>query len=313
MSTNTKKKIDLTPSLKRPMDRGALSNDSATLRALVGQLNNPALTGADVPDDQKPAPSAQSESQPTIPQDSIPTADEQQPPVTVTKGAGPAVPPATSVPSTAPAPSVTVKKLVMLTGRNAEKVARAVPGAQTFRLYGPVAVLADYLFPGFDEEIIGAAQTLGEIIAWGNGEVDDDHPISTQRIVFVKMIRSLAGVIPIPSITWANFGNPGFWVDACLNGIKDSAEKSPGTQIFLLGILNKIEFQYFAAQKFSHWHVMSPRAPGGDDLNSMLDNSVTRQISQQRDGAKLMCVWSEERTPPVSSRIWSLADFLKLF
>lgn len=324
--SNPKKKIDLTPSLKRPMDPAAMSTDSATLRALVGQLNNPAITGAEVPEDEvagqktatsRPAPSAGS---PTIPQDSIPTAEEQQ--QQVTKAPGLAGSPRDIQPSPTPGPFVTspspvkVKKLVLLTGRNADKVANAIRQAEKFRLYGPVSALAAYLFPGFDEKTEGAAQTLGEIIAWGNGEINEDYPVSTQRIVFIKMIRSLAGVLGgavSSAINWATFGTGGFWVDACLNSIKDYTEKNPNGQVFLLGIITKLEFEYFIAQGFSHWHVMSPRSPGGDDINSMLDNSVTRQISQQRDGAKLKCVWSEDRTPPVSSRLWSLADFVKLF
>jgi len=42
-------KIDLTPELKKPMDRNLMNNDAAVLRSLVADMNNPALTGAEVP------------------------------------------------------------------------------------------------------------------------------------------------------------------------------------------------------------------------------------------------------------------------
>lgn len=42
-------KIDLTPKLKRPLDTDQLGRDVAALNNLVGVLNNPNITGAEVP------------------------------------------------------------------------------------------------------------------------------------------------------------------------------------------------------------------------------------------------------------------------
>jgi hypothetical protein len=49
------KNIDLTPELKKPMDRNLMNNDVAVLRSLVADMNNPALTGAVVPKEEKAA------------------------------------------------------------------------------------------------------------------------------------------------------------------------------------------------------------------------------------------------------------------
>jgi hypothetical protein len=293
----------------RPLDKSAMSNDNATLRALVAQLNDPRVTGAEVPKDEKyDAPSGAGGA--TIIAPATPVEQDKPAPVV-----------ATPAPAGVQAPAPRISMRLFFTGRGVSDIVRAI-GAIEYNIAKPVTDLASKLFPAIvfadDSNLTkafapGVESFLLTLKAWGSGEVSPAFPITPARAIFIKMIHSMygaPGALPL-GIDWAKFGtDEGFWIDSCINAAKAQVDSDPGVRVVVTGLTSEHEFKYIQAQGFSHWHSMARPGIGGvvDSLSNALDNSVTRQISTARNGTKLHCIW-KDTTAPTSSRLWSLADF----
>jgi hypothetical protein len=304
----------LKPNLTRPLDKSALSNDSATLRALTGMLNNPAITGAVVPKGETTA----------LPTNALPPGSTPEHPDVPLPGAATPFPSAqtagiTLPPPQAPATTFAQTKVgprLLFTGRGLSDTVRAI-GAIEYNISAPVLRLAQKFFNDSifveDEGIKanpGAVSFLATIRAWGSGELSAAFPITPARAIFVQMIRSLAAIpdaLPAGP-NWKRFGaDEGFWIDACVT----AAKASGGSRAVITGISNKYEFDYIRAQGFSHWHIMARPGIGGnvDALSGSFDNDVTKQVSVSRNGAKLRCIW-KDTTPPISGRLWGVNEFV---
>lgn len=299
----------------RPLDKSALSNDNATLRALTGMLNNPLITGAEVPkggvEEKYDAPSGKDGATlpiPSSPLNDFPLPAETQPAAIVITTA-----PVAPVP---PIPSKIGLRLCF-TGRGLSDICTAI-GATEFNISGPVFSLALKFFPGQIQHTDGtyapgAESFVATLKAWGSGEISAAYPITPARAIFIQMIKSLAGIKnSLPSaVDWNKFGgDEGFWIDSCVNAAKSYAEEFPYARIVVTGLSTKHEFEYVRTQGFTHWHAMARPGVGGnvDALCSFLDNDVTKQISNQRNGARLRCIW-KDTVAPTSQRLWSMSDF----
>lgn len=297
--------------LSRPLDKQALANDNATLRSLVAQLNNPELTGAEVPIEEKPAAPV-----PPIKND-LPKTDL---PIPTTPPTPTPTPPAAPI---APPPAVTVPPKVggrlLMTGR-AAAVTLAQEIGQQVSIASPVIALAHALLGDTNliwessergKETPGASAFLASLKAFGAREYSPAYPLTVARAVFVKMIQSLAttGSLP-PGINWAQFGrDDGFWTDSAVAMAKSLFED--GQRVTVTGISTNEELNYFRSIGFSHWHVMSGPQTVSDPLTQALDNSVTEQISKQRNGPKLRCIWASKMPSP-SHRLWTVDEFKSL-
>lgn len=299
----------------RAMDRNAMANDGATLRALVAQLNNPELTGAVV----ESAPAAPA---PSFPNDLPTTTPPQQTPLAQTPSAATVATPQTASPAAStPAPSVAavppkVAQRLLMTGKFSANVAKDV--GQLVSIASPVIELARALMGnliweaseanGGVKETPGATAFLASLKAFGASEYNAAYPLTVARAVFVKMIQSLATTKSLPEgIDWSKFGTgDGFWVDSAVIMAKAIAED--GGRVTVTGITSKEELSYFLALGFSHWHVMAGPQPTSDPLTQALDNSVTEQISKQRNGPKLRCIWAS-KAPAPSNRLWTVDEF----
>jgi hypothetical protein len=315
----------LKPNLTRPLDKAAMSNDSATLRALTGMLNNPAITGAVVPKGETTAlPTT------ALPPGSIPDHSDVSPPSNIGGAApfpsaqtanapGSALPPAREVPAKeTPAAAVKVGLRLLFTGRGLSDTAHAI-GAIEYNISAPVFKLAQKFF---NESVFsdvnsisapGSVSFLATIKAWGAGEISAAFPITPARAIFVQMIRSLAGMADaLPAgPNWKRFGSDeGFWIDACVHAANEDNDSS-GRRVVITGIASKFEYDYIRSQGYSHWHIMARPGVGGnvDLLSGSFDNDVTKQVSVQRNGPKLRCIW-KDTTPPISGRLWAVADFV---
>jgi hypothetical protein len=298
------------PKLSRPLDKANLSNDNATLRNLIGVLNNPAITGAEVPESEKanfrPFPSAQT-----------PTSPEQQTQTQTPASASPtAAAPAVSVsPVAAPVPPPTApSNRLFFTGRGVSEVVKAI-GAYEFAINAPIIALARHFFPGLGASTAGAETFLSTLKAFGNGEFSTIHPATPGRATFIVMVRTLGkqGLLPGGDlIDWTKFGlDEGFWIDTALRQAEQYSDRA-----VITGISSEMEHQYFTAKGFQHWHITArpghKAGSGGaaaDKLNTAIDNNLTKQISQQREGRKLRAVWNDTANP-ISNRLWSVADFV---
>jgi hypothetical protein len=310
--------------LTRPLDKAALGNDAAMLRNLTGMLNDPRITGAEVPgaEKRKPFPSA-NDGGPTIPPEVIPAQDD------LTSGAAgdisqPLPPPVLSpasrvqpVATATPAPaSAKLGLKLFFTGRNVDQVLNSIPCAE-FGILKPVARLAEIFFPGIsfgDTALVntpGAAGFIASLRAWGAGEVSEAYPITDVRACFVTMMRSLAptGFLP-KGIDWSRFGaHDGFWIDVAVIAAQEFQKANPNARFAITGVTTQVELMYFRTLGLAHWHVMARPGVGiSNPIALALDNDVTAQISRERTGKKLRCIWNDS-TPPASPRLWSAAEF----
>lgn len=302
MSDDFKNSLNSKPA--RPLDKSNMSNDAATLRALTGMLNNPAITGAVVPKEEKyDGPASENGQTLAVAQ----TPSETAPPGALL-AAQTETPPASAI---QPLPKVSLR--LLMTGRNVGNVIQAI-GAQEFSLDGPVLGLAKAFFGPEAATLPGGEAFLATLRAWGAGVVSTAYPLTPARAVFKTMIHSLAApanqtLLP-KGIDWTKFGkDEGFWIDAVIRGAKAFSDANPTARIVFTGITGMTEFRYFQTLGASHWHVMArPGIGAAGQLSSNLDNDVTKQVSVKRQGPRLRCVWNDT-TPPISDRIWRLSDF----
>lgn len=294
----------LTPSKPaRPIDKAALANDAATLNGLVGMLNNPALTGAVV---EKPVP---------LPEDfetSVPAAPLIEEPVEQTQ-------------------TESTKRL-FFTGslKSGKDHAAALAGCKIYGFADPVYQVASHLFETeitslTGKDIPGVRSALQIIGQWGRGMVSERYPLTLERARFAHWVRRDGAKLfgSRFQVNWSQFGKTeSLWVDALIQRVADEPAEAR------IGVTNcrfMNEFKSLQAAGYTHWHIMcSPKT-----LNARLDGktavlkdtseqfalrlnqNVIEQISKQRNGKRLHCVWSDTEPSP-SPRLHSVESFLKI-
>lgn len=266
--------------LSRPL---VLGNDTGVINNLLGFLNNPEITGAQAPAPQKVL----------APKQPVPTA-----PVEIEPPSGPPV-----------SPTVTAApKFIFLTGRPGSGrrfLAKSI-GATIISLDAGVRSLIATLDPnaGTNYESL-----IPEIRAWGCGS---GKP-SIGQLLFVSTIHELvkSGVLPEQ---YENFGSENFWADTALALAADYSGP-----VVITDVTREADFRRLVSSGYSHYHVMcAPGTPGkrgvsgADSFASALDNDVIRQISANRSGTRLRCVWNDTVSAP-APRFYSVADFVGLF
>lgn len=299
--------------LKRPMDPAQMGSDVGALNALLGLVNNPNITGAEVPKETKSQPA----------------------PRPVAPIATPAIP--------VPPPRAITGNRFAFTGRlkvGKDYVASAL-AAKIFGFADPLYFLQDYFFgtsaatnPS-QKDIPGARQFLQTVGQWGWGAVNEKYPLTPARACFVKMIRSLATVNnEFPEhlhVDWANFGrSKSLWVDAALNRIERYLEQFPDHRVAIVNARFEHEFVPLKNAGFEHYHVMcsndtwakrlgasklTPQSPAVIDMSEKLahalDADVIKKISANKTGPMLRAIWNDEKVPSPSPRIYTLAQFLQ--
>lgn len=290
------------------LDKNVLQNDAAVLRNLVGFLNNPSITGAEV---VPPSAVTEGPKGETIIADAMPDHPTNDLPRPTT--ATPAPLPVAATPIELPPSQIGLR--LFFTGRESSKVVETI-GATEFSISGDVMRLAQFFFGNavFSDAPInqnpGTQNFLETIKAWGSGEISATYPITPARATFVTMIRSMSEVLPA-GITWARFGkDEGFWIDAAVNAARAFSEANPSARVVVTGVASMSEFKYFQALGFRHWHCMVAAIPGAieNKLLTGLNNSVTKQISESRSGNRLHCIWIGPAMPS-TNRIWTLQAF----
>jgi hypothetical protein len=293
--------------LARPMDRANMANDTATLRALAGALNNPRAEAIERLDSFKadttkysgPTGSANM----TIPIEQIP--DESALPQRAQ-----APPPAAVQPLTQRAASISNK--LVFTGRLISETLAEI-GAKGFAADAGVRQLARFFFPLGDKVLPGEQSFTDTLRAWGTGEVTQAFPINASRATFVTMIHSLATLKQLPEgFDWTKFGrDEGFWIDSIVKQANAFLAENPEARIVFLGVNSIPELKYFQGIGCTHWHISGPA--GGapvDEFSNRLDQDVIKQISQKRNGPKLRCIWrSTTGAASPSDRLWTSLEF----
>lgn len=322
--------------LARPMDKSNMGGDDAALAGLVAMLNNPDITGAEVPKG----------------------VDVSVPKVGVI-GAGPApslaalvaeqavanrstgviiVDDAPAAPVPARKPENTAK--IFFTGGlkvGKDYLAQAA-NADIHGFADPLYALATYFFgvkvsSAEGKELPGCRELLQSIGQCGRGVLSPQYPMSLGRAAFAQMMRSLdTQQTPgfCPSVDWKNYGlDENLWVNACVKRVSEHVAENPGDRVAITNCRFINEYRALETAGFQPWHVMcsgptraSRLIKAGIDLNSpvlkdiseqlalRLDEQVTKKISQQRNGPMLHVIWNDP-TPPPSPRLHTVNSFLQ--
>jgi len=265
------------------------ANDALALRDLCGTLNNPLITGAVVPPEEKAAMEKLLQS----PTPLVPNTRES---TSIAPAAAPV-----STPES-PTPALTVKhplNKVFLTGRagGAEEVARQT-GAFVLNLRTLIETQMRSTFG-----TVPTPALVKEFQAWSSGVVSAQYPQTLTRTLLESLIRK----------SFPTFGQPDYWI----NLVVEQAEKTGG-RVVVTGIDSIANFKALQQAGFAHYHVMlsnvtaQNKTLSPDPLSDALDNDVIKKISFQKQGARLHVVWNDNQPSP-SGRFYSLAEFLGEF
>lgn len=304
--------------LKRPLDKLAMGGDVASLNSLLKLMNDPRITGAEVPKGADVLAVASDKTGATM----IATDPVLSQPVKTKPVPNPIV---------ARAPTNPAKLFYTgLIGAGKDHIAEQT-GATIFGFAEPLYHLAEYFFgvavnAKEGKQIPGVRQFLQAAGQWGRNEVTEQYPLTPARACFVSMIRSLgeAGRFDTEhEVDWSSYGrNKDIWLNAANARVENFLAKSPEARVAITNVRFQNEYKRLSEFGWTGFHVMcSPetrlkRVPGVDSkdaseqLAAFLNNDVTRKISAQPKGAKLRAIWNCS-TPSPSSRLYSVAEFLQ--
>lgn len=295
--------------LKRPMDPMLRGNDAATLNALCRDLNNPLLTGAEVPSGV---------------QVQIPVTPLSPAPVDVPSPVLPTV--EAPAPTAPPAERITRLAFTGALKSGKDYVAEQA-GAKIFGFADPMYALLDHFFGTRDKDANGARQFLQKVGQWGRGLVDADHPLTTERAIFVERMQHFEGS-PDLHVRWTQFGkDPDIWMNALLKRVADFLIPNPDARVAVSNVRFDNEKIGLKDAGWSMWHVMcSPETwlaritasglarevqkNGSERLAATTNQDVLKRLSAQRVGPRLRCIWNDERVPCPSPRLFTVPEFL---
>jgi hypothetical protein len=337
---------ELTTAPARPMDRNLMGNDAATLRNLCGTLNNPNITGAVVPDEEKmtqisaPMPLNLPASSPLAAavKRGMEQADKVLRENTLTSPATAPLTPhqrqdlatakatrVTQTPPTAPQPvtSHTPAKRILFTGHPGagKKWLAEQIHAQVFEFSDPIYALAANAFGAVpDAKLLSGF--VQEITAWGEGVITPSYPLTAARAMFCDQMHE-AGVNgdALMGVPVSEFGTPGYW-SKCLLARVARYEDTHKDIVAVTGIESPEQFKLLREKGFRPYHVAchnNTRAKRGattNDFNrvaAMIEQDITNKLSREPSGAKLWCVWNDTENPTPSQRLLSLGEFLAAY
>jgi len=319
---------ELSTTLKRPLEKENMANDSMALNNLCGFLNNPALTGAEAPP----------KSATPTPEPTTALADKT--------GATLAPDPLSLVTSTQAAVTKALEDLaapaesydrLFFTGRlcvGKDYIAKLC-GAQIFGFADPLYAIAKHFF-GIEvtseknKDVPGMRAFLQAVGQWGRGTVSEKYPYTPARALFIQSMRALGlrDIDPDNSlrVNWANYGlTDNIWLDSALERVY----LAQAARVALTNVRFNNEFKRLNSEPgWTHFHVMTSAKEWADRLakrglktdapvlkdiseimSHQLDQNVIKQISGQKTGPKIHCIWNST-TPPPSPRLWTVAEFL---
>lgn len=304
------------------MDKSQMGGDVAALNGLLGMLNDPRITGAELPRGE----------QVTVTTDK---SGATLPPADPVLAQPVKIKPVNKLPEPKPVVPVNNAKIFFtgLIGAGKDFCAEKT-GATIFGFAEPLYHLAEYFFGitvnnNQSKDVPGVRAFLQAAGQWGRNEVTEQYPFTPARACFVSMIRSLGEANrfdPKLEVDWSSYGrNKDIWLNAANARVEKFMAQNPETKVAITNARFKNEFQKLKELGWSHVHVMcstETRAKRvkvlGDkkDLSEAmanhLNNDVVRVISAHPNGTKLNCVWNDSATP-LSPRLYTLSEFLARF
>lgn len=299
---------------QKPMPKSKLSNaENAALNALVANLNDPRITGAQVPPGVETRVPLVNPGGATVMADPMPEAPSQEP---------------ISTPASAPAtPPERDYSRIFFTGRtlSGKDFVAKHAGCQIYGFAEPLYALQELFFPGSKKD--DARSFLQRAGQYGRGTVGPEYPLTPERAAFVETIRRLAkeGVLP-DYVDWASYGsNENIWLEAALKRV---SEAPPG-RVAITNCRFTNELRRLISDGWVHMHVMAspttwaervravgskPEDPKFSDISEKLaqhfDGLAIKEISQRRDGAKLNVIFNDDKRASPSPRFWNLSEWV---
>lgn len=345
MPENIQDALKPTP-LKRPMDRSQMGGDVAALNSLIKLMNDPRITGAEVPKgvvpNDNPILARENAKYPGTSHayDDKPLRVEQDatgatmiavdPAVSAIKAKAPVAPatPVADMPTTVRNPAKIF--YTGLIGVGKDYVAEAT-NAAIFGFADPIYHLAEYFFgitvnSKTGKDIPGVRQFLQMAGQWGRAEVSEQYPLTPARACFISMIRSLGEAARFDAryeIDWSAFGRDShFWVNGVVKRATAHLQANPTSRVASTNVRFQPEYKSLSGLGWTHYHVMcSPETRRSrvkaltdkDTTEAManhLNNDVMKRISAQPTGAKLRVIWNDTAKIP-SPRLYTLSEFLQ--
>lgn len=290
---------------RMPANAGA--GDLMALNNLLGFVNNPEITGADVP----PGEETRAVVQPRV------------------------------LPDPAPSPvGLPIDhSRIFFTGRLAtgkDWVADQI-NAELFGFADPIYYLASFFFGiqvdrNTNKDLPGMRSWLQSIGQWGRAHVDAETPYTPARSIFISLIRSLAahGVLSKDfGVEWDKFGaDVMLWTNGVVRRAEAFSAANPGKRIASTNARFEPEFKALREGGWTHYHVMcSPQtwqkrlatkklsmnskelANVSEHLAMHLDKDVAGKL--KKPGNKMRVIWNDEFVPPPSPRLHTVASFLQ--
>jgi hypothetical protein len=306
--------------LKRPMDREAMSNDAMSLRSLVGFLNDPRITGAIAPPDEETAAAVVKEKEKAKAKAAESTVKTKAAPEPLLKPAAVLTPTKSTAPS--PTAALLLRKRVMFTGlpKSGKSFLAAQLGARVFEFDDPIFSLAASAFGDVPASSLG--QFVVEVRGWGEGIVNERLPLTAARAHFIEFMRSAGKqgdlLFGVPVV---DFGTAGFWVNCLLARVRGFERDFPNEVVAVTDLGSAEQYTALKESGFAPFHVtchpLTRSARGGSDvvdkLSGGVERDITMKVSQSKAGGKLWCVWCDEKYPSASQRFYSVSDFLRAF
>lgn len=336
----------LTGEPKRKPNPNADSMELLSLRQTVEFMNNPEISGAQVPTEIK----SEIAHILTPPRNKAPATLEES--LTGKKTVEAAIPGATIDPSQkekpqgtvvvkSAAPMTPIKPLankIFFTGKlsvGKDYLANLIQ-SKIFGFADPIYYLASYFFgvnvtATENKDLPGMRRFLQIIGQWGRGTVNAEYPFDATRALFLREIRALyvSGLVTGYGVEWEEFGKKdSLWLDACLRRV--AAYDSSGGRVSITNVRFENEYTRLIKEGWQSWHVIAgpdtwaqrlakkglnsfdpPLSDISEKLSRQLDNQVVQTISQQRDGAKLRVVWNDPNMPAPSPRLHTIDEFVR--
>jgi hypothetical protein len=324
----------LKATLKRPMDKAAMANDKATLGALLGLLNNPAVTGAQVPpEEREQLKSVRAESAAFEDSSDALLASVTSPP----EESVPAAPAATREPGVSPS---RIGAKLFFTGRVAsgKDYCATQVGAHVMGFADPLYALVNACFglqvsATAGKEIPGVREVLQIFGQWGRGAISGKYPVTPARALFCHHVRrELGPMLPEElNVNWAVFGtDPDIWLDSAIRRADAWSAANPGQRIALTNVRFENEYKRLVAAGWTGYHVMcgantwsarlksqgldtaSPALKDtSEELAIHLDKDTIRKVHSPNPGGGMLRVIWNDTAPPPSKRLYTVGQWLQ--
>jgi hypothetical protein len=203
--------------------------------------------------------------------------------------------------------------------------------ARAFGLAEPLYALLKAFFGIDNKDAYGAREFLQTLGQWGRGLVTADYPITAERAALTALIRASKTLPPELCVEWSKFGfDADIWINALLKRSEPIISKEPDRRYAVTNVRFDNELKALQGAGWEHWHVMcsdetrnarlrqagldpagNAQRDASEHIARAFDASVVKNIKTKQRGSMLRCIWSDDRVPCPSARIYTVDQWLQ--